>query len=100
MDTDANNPEFRKGMPPKLDHVKIYFSQKNIPQEEAEVFFYYHQDLDWRTESGLPIMRVSMLVPRGAGGELRAVLQNARTETFPLSAWDNGIAAPKGKCPL
>lgn len=56
MDTDANNPEFRKGMPPKLDHVKIYFSQKNISHEEAEVFFYYHQDLEWRTESGLPII--------------------------------------------
>lgn len=27
----------------------------NVPNSEAEVFFFYYQGLDWRNESGTPL---------------------------------------------
>lgn len=55
MKTDTQNQGSGNQIPPKLDHVKIYFSQKNIPESEAEVFFFYYQDMDWKTETGTPV---------------------------------------------
>jgi hypothetical protein len=42
-------------IPPLLEHIKIYFSQKEVSSEEAEAFFFYHERLKWRTKNGTPI---------------------------------------------
>jgi len=45
----------------------------------------------------LPVLRASMLVPRGIQGEVRVVLQDAKMETFPLSTWGEKIQHSQGK---
>ncbi|WP_200979892.1 hypothetical protein [Echinicola sp. 20G] len=43
------------GIPPHINEVKSYFRYMNVPDSEAEVFFFYYQGLDWRNESGTPL---------------------------------------------
>jgi len=48
----------RKGLgrevPPKIDHVKIYFDQQELPQE-AEKFYHWHERSKWHTATGHPV---------------------------------------------
>ncbi|ANI89703.1 hypothetical protein A9P82_10625 [Arachidicoccus ginsenosidimutans] len=40
---------------PKLLHVKIYFIQKDMREEDAENFFLFHKKANWKTKRGRPI---------------------------------------------
>ncbi|WP_198405698.1 hypothetical protein [Chitinophaga caeni] len=42
-------------VPPSLQHVKIYFDQKGLPEKAAEGFFRYYQARKWKTEKGCPV---------------------------------------------
>jgi len=42
----------RLGIPPTLKEVKIYFSQKGIPEIEAERFFQHYAQKQWKTRHG------------------------------------------------
>lgn len=44
-----------KDMPPKLQHVKIYFDQKRQPVEAAEAFFKHYKSCKWKTKTGCSI---------------------------------------------
>jgi hypothetical protein len=43
---------FLNGMPPKIQEVKVYFSQKGIPDLEAEHFFLFYEKKQWKSKSG------------------------------------------------
>jgi Rps23 Pro-64 3,4-dihydroxylase Tpa1-like proline 4-hydroxylase len=38
-----------------LEEVKGFFVAQDFPLEEGEVFYYYYQAMNWRTESGGPL---------------------------------------------
>ena len=42
-----SDPGYGPDIPPKEDHVKIYFSEKGCPQTEAEKFYNYYQSNGW-----------------------------------------------------
>jgi len=39
-------------MPPGIQDVKIYFSQKGMPDLEAEHFFLFYDRKQWKTKNG------------------------------------------------
>jgi hypothetical protein len=43
---------FTSSMPPTIQAVKHYFSQKGIPAREAEVFFHFHDKRQWKSKKG------------------------------------------------
>lgn len=45
--TKVGNSVQTESMPPPLDHVKIYFDEKNFPPVEAEKFFNYFESNGW-----------------------------------------------------
>ncbi|MFC4872080.1 hypothetical protein [Negadavirga shengliensis] len=49
------NEGFGMEIPPLLEHVKIYFLQKELSLEEAEIFFHHHENIKWNTKKGTPI---------------------------------------------
>jgi hypothetical protein len=44
---------FTKIMPPRIQDVKIYFSQKGISDLEADHFFLYYEKKQWKNKNGL-----------------------------------------------
>lgn len=40
------------GSGPKLEDVRRFFVDQDLPFEEGEVFYYYYQGLGWRGENG------------------------------------------------
>jgi len=40
-------------MPPTLKDMVIYFSQKGLPEKEAQVFFAFYQGQQWKTKDGV-----------------------------------------------
>ena len=46
---------FGQGLPPTIEDVKVYFSQKGLPELEAEHFFIVHERRHWRTRRGTVI---------------------------------------------
>lgn len=44
-----------KQVPPNRVFVSIYFAQKGLPESEAERFFLYYEDRDWKNTEGNPI---------------------------------------------
>ncbi|HSJ67855.1 MAG TPA: hypothetical protein VK921_09275 [Anditalea sp.] len=44
-----------KGIAPEVDHVRSFFSKRHCPEEEADLFYYYYQSMDWSYENGLPV---------------------------------------------
>jgi hypothetical protein len=40
---------------PSLEEVRGFFVAQDFPLEEGEVFYYYYQAMNWRTESGGPL---------------------------------------------
>jgi hypothetical protein len=51
-------------------------------------------------EPELPILRASMVLPRGASGQPHAVVTDVVKETVPLSSWGKRIKHSQGKCSL
>jgi hypothetical protein len=43
---------FTKSMPPAIQSVKIYFSQKGMPDQEAEHFFLFYEKKQWKSKRG------------------------------------------------
>jgi hypothetical protein len=43
---------FTKSVPPRIQDVKIYFSQKGIPEAEAEAFFLVYEKRMWKSKKG------------------------------------------------
>jgi hypothetical protein len=43
---------FNKLVPPTIRDVKIYFSQKGMPETEAEAFFLFQEKRQWATNNG------------------------------------------------
>ena len=39
-------------MPPKIEEVKIYFSQKSVADAEAEAFFRFYERKLWTSKTG------------------------------------------------
>jgi len=39
-------------MPPTIEDVKIYFSQKGMPAPEAEQFFLFYEKKQWKSKNG------------------------------------------------
>lgn len=48
-------------------------------------------------EPELPILRASMVLPRGVVGQVRAVVHDAVKDSFPLSTWGKQIQHSQGK---
>jgi len=44
-----------KNVPPKKEHVAIYFIQKEMTSIEVEEFYDYYQSKGWKDKSGLPL---------------------------------------------
>ena len=55
MKDQREYPNFTARIPPTIEEVKAYFRFMNIPDSEAEVFYFYYQGLDWKNESGSPL---------------------------------------------
>ena len=47
-----NEALFTRTMPPGIEEVRIYFSQKGIPDLEAEHFFLFYERKQWKNKSG------------------------------------------------
>lgn len=43
---------FTNTMPPRIQEVKIYFSQKGMPELEAEHFFLFYEKKQWKDKNG------------------------------------------------
>jgi hypothetical protein len=43
---------FSKAVPPTIQDVKAYFSQKGVSDREAEVFFLLHEKRQWTSKKG------------------------------------------------
>ncbi|MFD2889009.1 hypothetical protein [Chitinophaga cymbidii] len=39
-------------MPPSIDEVRIYFSQKGLSAAEAECFFFFYEKKGWKNKNG------------------------------------------------
>jgi hypothetical protein len=50
-----NDAIFTKKMPPSIDDVKVYFSQKGMPEKEAEHFFLLNERRQWTSRKGTDI---------------------------------------------
>ncbi len=44
--------QFTALIPPRIEDVKIYFSQKGLPACEAETFFLYFEKKQWKNRNG------------------------------------------------
>jgi hypothetical protein len=47
-----NDALYSKLIPPTIQEVKIYFSQKGISEKEAEHFFFYYEKKLWTSKKG------------------------------------------------
>lgn len=47
---------FNRRMPPTIQDVKIYFSQKGISEPEAETFFLFQEKRQWATRKGCSLL--------------------------------------------
>jgi len=47
-----NETLFTRTMPPSIEEVKIYFSQKGMPDMEAEHFFLFYEKKQWKSKGG------------------------------------------------
>jgi hypothetical protein len=45
---------FSPNMPPTIQDVKIYFSQKEMPDLEADHFFLFYEKKNWESKKGQP----------------------------------------------
>ena len=52
--TDNKNQGMGHQIPPLVGHVAIYFSQQNMALGEAQSFYQYHENLEWKTVTGKP----------------------------------------------
>lgn len=43
---------FVANMPPRIEDVRIYFSQKGIEESEAEAFFLFYEKKQWKSKTG------------------------------------------------
>ena len=43
---------FSQMMPPTIQEVKIYFTQKGISEKEAEHFFFFYERKQWTSRKG------------------------------------------------
>lgn len=41
-----------RSVPPRFDHVKIYFLQKGQSEERAKEFYDHYQSRDWKNRQG------------------------------------------------
>jgi hypothetical protein len=48
----AGDSFFAHHIPPKIEDVKVYFSQKGIPEKEAEDFFHVYEHRHWTSKTG------------------------------------------------
>jgi hypothetical protein len=48
----GNDPLFSHHLSPRIEDVKVYFSQKGIPDKEAEDFFYVYERRNWMSKTG------------------------------------------------
>jgi hypothetical protein len=47
-----NQQELTKIIPPRIEDVRIYFSQKGMPVLEAEAFFIFYEKKNWKSKKG------------------------------------------------
>jgi hypothetical protein len=52
---DIKAEGFGRQVPPKRAFVSIYFAQKGLPESEAERFFSYYDNIDWKNADGNPV---------------------------------------------
>ncbi|WP_127127866.1 hypothetical protein [Pseudoflavitalea rhizosphaerae] len=43
---------FAANMPPRVEEVRIYFSQKGIEEAEANTFFLFYEKKQWKSKTG------------------------------------------------
>ncbi|MCH7398022.1 hypothetical protein MM236_08480 [Belliella sp. DSM 107340] len=41
---------------PAIGQIQSFFYERKVPLEEAELFYYFHESVGWRTDSGVPIL--------------------------------------------
>ena len=46
---------FNPNMPPTIQDVQIYFSQKGMPDKEADHFFLFYEKKLWKSKKGQPL---------------------------------------------
>lgn len=42
-------------VPPLEAHVKIYFDQQGMPEQQAEKFYRHYQNQHWKNDNGYPV---------------------------------------------
>ncbi|MCH7415431.1 hypothetical protein MM213_18165 [Belliella sp. R4-6] len=52
---------------PTIGQVRSFFCERNVPLEEAELFFYFHESIGWRTDRGTPILDWKPLAKKWIG---------------------------------
>lgn len=57
----SNNQNY---MPPRIQDVKIYFSQKGMAEKEAEHFFLFYEIKSWTNKKGNPFKNWKSLAYR------------------------------------
>lgn len=45
-------PDLNNSIPPRIEDVIIYFSQRGLPIGEAECFFLFHEKKGWKSKTG------------------------------------------------
>jgi hypothetical protein len=43
---------YQLSLPPRFEHVKVYFAQKGISDREAEDFFLFYENRHWMSRKG------------------------------------------------
>ncbi|MCH7409974.1 hypothetical protein MM239_11265 [Belliella sp. DSM 111904] len=54
MNATNVNTGYGGKVPPLFDHVREYFSLKGMSTDEAEIFYYHYESMDWESENGTP----------------------------------------------
>jgi hypothetical protein len=46
---------YGRDLPPSMEHVRIYFSQKGLDYKQADFFYQLNQDCNWTDHKGQPV---------------------------------------------
>ncbi|MCH7402257.1 hypothetical protein ACFOUP_18355 [Belliella kenyensis] len=52
---------------PAIGQIRSFFDERNVPLEEADLFYYFHESTGWKTDSGTPIFDWKTLAKQWIG---------------------------------
>jgi hypothetical protein len=51
---ESTNQGMGHQIPPHIGHVAIYFYQQSMAMPDAQSFFHYYEEMEWKTITGKP----------------------------------------------